>query len=76
MSDEERSSEPCPVCGQHALELLYFPDLDIMGVRPYDDMFGFGDMRPDATPGIGCKSCGTEWPDLASFRQAQAEAAG
>jgi hypothetical protein len=72
-ADGERSREACPVCGAHQLQLLYFPEVEITGVRPYDDMFGFGDVKPERQPGIGCANCGTEWPDLASFRRAMDE---
>ncbi len=74
MTPEERSVEKCPVCGVHALQLLYFPEIDVIGVRPYDDMLGFGDAHGNKLPGIGCRACGTEWPDLASFRAAQRDA--
>jgi hypothetical protein len=70
----ETSQEACPVCGAHALHLLYFPNVDITGIRQYDDMFGFGDVKPDQQPGIGCTACGNEWDDLAAFRTAQAQA--
>ena len=74
MTAEERSAEACPVCGAHALHLLYFPEVDVIGVRQYDDMLGFGDAQASEPPGIGCQACGTEWPDLASFRAAQRDA--
>jgi hypothetical protein len=66
------SREACPVCGEHQLQLLYFPNVDISGVRGADDILGFGDIKPDQEPGIGCAACGSEWDDLASFREAQA----
>ncbi len=69
-SDSTRSQETCPVCGQHTLHLLYFPVIDVTGVRPYDDMLGFGDVHPEQEPAIGCAACGAEWPDVAAFRAA------
>ena len=66
-----RSAEACPVCGKHTLHLLYFPKVDVTGARQYDDMLGFGDVKPDDPPGIGCDSCGSEWPTLDDFRAAQ-----
>src|SRR3954454_23483534 len=66
---QQRSGEACPVCGQHALQLLYFPDVGATGARPYDEIFGFGDIRPDAPPGIGCAACGAEWQSLDDFRE-------
>ncbi len=65
------SREACPVCGEHALHLLYFPDVGATGARPYDDMLGFGDVKPDDPPGIGCNACGSEWASLEAFRAAQ-----
>jgi hypothetical protein len=59
------------VCGAHELALLYFPSLDVTGVRPYDDMLGFGDAKPDYEPGIGCSACGSQWNSLEEFRAAQ-----
>src|SRR5215218_642282 len=64
----KRSGESCPVCGQHTLQLLYFPDVSATGARPYDELFGLGDIKPDAPPGIGCASCGAEWDSLDAFR--------
>lgn len=69
--DEGRSQEACPECGQHSLHLLYFPNVDVTGARAYDDMLGFGDVKPDQAPGIGCQACGAEWPDLEAFRAAR-----
>jgi hypothetical protein len=66
-----RSEESCPVCGAHELHLLYFPSVGVTGARPYDDIFGFGDVRPGQEPGIGCTACGTEWKSLDDFRAAQ-----
>jgi hypothetical protein len=67
-ADQKRSGEACPVCGQHTLQLLYFPDVGATGARPYDDILGFGDIKPDEPPGIGCASCGAEWQSLDDFR--------
>ena len=69
-ADEARSEEACPLCGEHRLTLLYFPDTSVMGVRPYDELYGMGDRPADTAPGIGCLACGSEWPDLAAFRRA------
>jgi hypothetical protein len=75
MTDQEsgRSAQACPECGAHQLTLLEFPSMDVRGVRPYDELIGMGDPRPDDPPGIGCLACGAEWPDLAAFRQATNE---
>lgn len=69
--DETRSAETCPVCGEHRLTLLYFPETSVIGVRPYDELYGMGDASAGTEPGIGCLACGSEWPDLAAFRRAQ-----
>lgn len=67
--EPERSAEACPRCGAHQLTLLRFPQLDVLGVRPYDDLIGMGDAKATTEPGIGCLACGAEWPDLAAFRE-------
>ncbi len=67
----QRSGEACPECGRHELELITFPEVDATGVRPYDELLGFGAPRRDHPPGIGCRACGAAWPDLAAFRAAQ-----
>ena len=56
------------MCGAHRLTLLYFPDASARGVLPYDELIGMGDATPDTPPGIGCLNCGSEWPDLETFR--------
>ncbi len=73
-SEVTRSKEACPVCGEHRLTLLYFPDTSARGVLPYDELIGMGDPSPDTPPGIGCLACGSEWSDLAAFRRAAEEA--
>lgn len=70
-ADEARSEESCPVCGEHRLTLLHFPETSVTGVRPYDELYGMGDRQADTAPGIGCLACGSEWPDLAAFRIAR-----
>jgi len=69
-SDSPRSKEACPACGEHRLTLLYFPDTSARGVLPYDELIGMGDPSADTPPGIGCLACGSEWPDLETFRRA------
>jgi len=70
-ADEARSNEACPVCGEHRLALLSFPNVDVLGVQPYAELIGMGDPTPDTAPGIACLACGSEWPDLDEFRSAQ-----
>lgn len=72
-TDDARSREACPVCGEHRLTLLPLPRVDVLGVQPYNELLGFRDIagRPDLDPAIGCLSCGSEWPDLTDFRLAQ-----
>ena len=65
-----------PGVRRHELELIGFPDVDATGVRPYDELLGFGAPRRDQPPGIGCRACGAAWPDLAAFRAAQSRRAG
>ena len=69
--DAGRSREACPVCGAHELALIYFPHVDVTGIRPYDDMLGFGDIKAGEEPGIGCEACGSEWSSLEDFRRAR-----
>lgn len=66
--ESERSAEACPRCGAHRLTLLRFPQVDVLGVRPYDELIGRGDAKAKTEPGIGCLACGAEWADLAAFR--------
>ena len=68
LTDDQRSAEACPVCGEHRLTLLYFPETSVLGVRPYDELYAMGDRSADTAPAIGCLACGSEWPDLAAFR--------
>ena len=68
--DAEQSKEACPVCGEHRLTLLHFPETSVAGVRPYDELYAMGDRSADTAPGIGCLACGSEWRDLAAFRAA------
>ena len=70
MEAAARSREVCPECGGHSLELIYFPSIDVKGVSPYDELIGMGDLRPEGSPGIGCRLCGATWPDLDAFREA------
>ena len=65
---DARSREACPVCGQHRLTLLSFPEVSATGYQPYAEVIGMGEHRADTQPGIGCLACGAEWPDLAAFR--------
>jgi hypothetical protein len=56
------------------LHLLYFPSVDLTGARPFDDLLGMGELKPDQPPGIGCDACGSEWETLDAFRAAQDDA--
>ena len=69
-TDDLRSAEACPVCGEHRLTLLYFPETSVLGVRPYDELYFLGDKTADTPPGIGCLACGSDWTDLEAFRRA------
>ena len=69
MASIPESAESCPRCGANRLTLLYFPRVDPRGVRPYDELLGMGDPAPDDPPGIGCLACGSECPDLETFRR-------
>lgn len=72
MTDETtRSGEACPVCGEHRLALIEFPRIPIVGYQAYSELIGMGETHASTAPGIGCLACGTEWDDLAAFREAR-----
>ena len=73
--EESRSELACPVCGQHTLALDEPPRIDVMGVQPYSDMLGMGDLQSPGVPGIVCLSCGTRWRDRAAFDRGEADPA-
>jgi hypothetical protein len=72
---EERSAQPCPVCGEYRLAVDRLPDIAVMGVQPYSDLLGLGDRKPDTLPGIICLACGTRWRDFDAFKAGLAEPA-
>jgi hypothetical protein len=67
MSEPARSEQACPVCSQHTLALDRPPEIDVMGVQPYSDMLGMGDLENEGALGIVCLNCGTHWRDKAAF---------
>ncbi|CAN5438272.1 hypothetical protein BH24CHL9_BH24CHL9_08680 [soil metagenome] len=69
----ERSELACPVCGAHTLAVDEPPQIDIMGIQPYSDMLGMGDLAQHGSLGIVCRSCGTYWPDRGAFDRGEAE---
>ena len=73
MSEEARSEQACPVCGEHALALDTPPEIDVMGVQQYSDMLGMGDLPNEGAVGIVCLECDTHWRDKASFDRAEPE---
>ena len=73
MSEPARSAEACPVCSQHTLALDRPPEIDVMGVQPYSDMLGMGDLEPEGVVGIVCLNCGTHWRDKDAFDRRDAE---
>jgi hypothetical protein len=75
MAEESRSELACPVCGQHTLALDEPPRIDVMGVQPYSDMLGMGDLQAPVLPAIVCLSCGTRWRDREAFDRGEAESA-
>jgi len=72
-SEVSRSELACPVCGQHTLALDEPPRIDVMGVQPYSDMLGMGDLQAPVLPGIVCLSCGTRWRDRGAFDRGEPE---
>jgi hypothetical protein len=71
MTDEARSEEACPACGAHRLALLRFADDAPVDDQAPQALLGATLAQADEPPAIGCLACGTEWPDLATFRRAQ-----
>lgn len=67
MSEPARSEQACPVCSQHTLALDRPPEIDVMGVQPYSDMLGMGDLENEGALGIVCLNCDTHWRDKAAF---------
>lgn len=74
--DAERSAEACPACGQHTVSLLGFPYVATMGAQPTADILGMGELSADQPPAIACLSCGVQWADVATFRQAERSRGG
>jgi C4-type Zn-finger protein len=73
MVDVSRSELACPVCGQHTLALDEPPRIDVMGIQPYSDMLGMGDLPAAILPAIVCLSCGTRWRDREAFDRGEPE---
>ena len=67
MSDTTRSETACPVCGKHTLALDEPPRIDVLGVQPYSDLVGMGDLPASGAIGIFCLECGTHWRDKGAF---------
>jgi len=72
MGERARSAEACPVCSQHTLALDRPPEIDVMGVQPYSDMLGMGDLEREGVVGIVCLNCKTHWRDKAAFDRREA----
>ena len=68
----ERSRDACPVCGEHRLALVEFPEATATGYLVANEIVGMGEEQASTPPAIGCLACGAEWPDLAAFRAARA----
>lgn len=69
MSDDTRSEQACPVCGNHTLALDEPPRIDVMGVQVYSDIVGMGDLQPGGSLGIVCLTCNTHWADKGAFER-------
>ena len=72
-SSADRSADACPVCGEHRLAIIDFPELPGGVPSPAAELVGGRGADPSA-PSIGCLACGAEWPDVAAFRSAVATA--
>jgi hypothetical protein len=62
------------VCGHFTLSVLDFPHVSMMGVQPNSEILGMGEPTVDQPPGIACLTCGSQWPSIEEFREAQAAA--
>jgi hypothetical protein len=72
-TENERSREACPRCGEHRLAVLDVPDVELTGYQPANATMGIAtDVRLEGAPGIGCLACGAQWPDLDAFRAEKA----
>lgn len=67
MNQETGSEQVCPVCDKHALALDEPPRIDVLGVQPYSDIVGMGDLPTKGAIGIVCLECGTRWRDKDAF---------
>jgi hypothetical protein len=72
IDDSTRSDQACPACGAHELALVDFPSVSAVGYQVFSETIGMGEVRETTPPAIGCLACGAEWPDLTTFRAAQA----
>ena len=68
---EGRSADACPVCGEHRLAIIDFPELTGGGRSPAAEVVGGSGSDP-TVPAIGCLACGAEWEDVNAFRAAVA----
>lgn len=62
----ERSVDPCPVCGRHALALEQPPHIPVAGAQPYTELYRMGDLPMPV--GVRCRACGTGWPTIAALQ--------
>ena len=70
-ADDTRSEQACPVCGEHTLALDSPPHIDVMGVQPYSDLLGMGDLQMAGSLGIICLTCGTHWASREAFERGE-----
>jgi hypothetical protein len=70
----QRSARACPVCGRYALSVDEPPRIDVLGVQPYSELLGMGDLHAGGPLGIVCLECGTRWADLRAFERGVAGA--
>jgi hypothetical protein len=68
---DDRSALACPVCGEHRLAIIDFPETTATGYQALSDIIGMGEPTVVTPPAIGCLGCGAEWPDIAAFQAAQ-----
>jgi hypothetical protein len=66
-SEQTRSEQICPVCGQHTLAVEELPQIDVLGYQPYSDIVGMGDLHAGGGTSIVCLNCSTRWRDRGAF---------
>jgi hypothetical protein len=68
---DDRSALACPVCGEHRLAIIDFPETTATGYQALSEIIGMGEPTVVTPPAIGCLACGAEWPNVDAFQAAE-----